>query len=319
MEAVLIFVCFMVLVFFVAAKSAKEQKRAKERIKRLKSDYQPDEFYLSVADGSLIGLNFDSRMILLGTRKAESSYSFSQIVTVEVLENGTTINQTNRGSQMLGAAVGGLMFGGVGAVVGGLSGSSRSNTRTTDIQLKVVIDDRLRPSHLVCFLKSKDKKGLKVDDSELKAAQEAVSRFHAHLLAAMRQDYPKKQEPAQLDDLQKIWEMKQQGILTEQEFAQQKELLLGRAGGISQVHPPSQPAESQTYTVVLKDKGGMMPVSLLKELKELLPELSRKEINQMALSTPSVVVSRVSRKRAESVTRAIERTGATADCSPDMP
>jgi hypothetical protein len=36
-------------------------------------------------------------------------YTFSQISSVEVVENGVTVTQTNRGSQLFGVAVGALL------------------------------------------------------------------------------------------------------------------------------------------------------------------------------------------------------------------
>ena len=95
-----------------------------------------DDFELwSNVDFSYISIDFGEEKITLGKAANdsirhddyESSYKFAQIAQVELISNEAVITSTNRGSQLLGAAVGGVAFGGLGAVVGGLSGSSRSS------------------------------------------------------------------------------------------------------------------------------------------------------------------------------------------------
>jgi hypothetical protein len=66
---------------------------------------------------------------------------FDELVSIEVVSNGRTITKTNRGSQVLGAAVGGLALGGVGAIIGGLSGSTRADEKTTSVVLRLITKD----------------------------------------------------------------------------------------------------------------------------------------------------------------------------------
>ena len=63
------------------------------------------------------------------------------------------------------------------------------------------------------------------------ARREKADRFHAHVLNAMRQ--AKKQASSgpptsSASELRTLWEMKQAGALTEEEFVQQKSHLLGK-------------------------------------------------------------------------------------------
>ena len=50
------------------------------------------------------------------------SYSLKDLLQVEIIEDNVTITKTSRTSQVGGAIVGGMLAGGVGAVIGGLSG-----------------------------------------------------------------------------------------------------------------------------------------------------------------------------------------------------
>lgn len=48
--------------------------------------------------------------------------TYRDILSSEIFENGVTITKTARGNQLGGALIGGLALGGVGAIIGGLSG-----------------------------------------------------------------------------------------------------------------------------------------------------------------------------------------------------
>ena len=93
--------------------SAKAQ-RTKAVLARVDAVYQLDEKFVSPVDHCVIGLNFSEEFILLGDGHREAKYPFSSIVAVEVRKNGTTITNTNRGSQLTGALVGGALFGATG-------------------------------------------------------------------------------------------------------------------------------------------------------------------------------------------------------------
>jgi hypothetical protein len=243
--AAIVFVVLVLAAFLIAARN---RRLARETVERVQSKYKIDEIYLSPMDRSLVGMDFDGHRVIMGAGNYDAAYDFAQIASVEVVENGTTVTQTNRGSQLLGAAVGGLAFGAVGAVVGGLSGSSRSRGRLRGISLKVTVDDRLRPVHSICFLHASDEKGLDPDGLEARQARESVDRVHAHILNAMRQAQAKTNiAPATFaaDELQKLWDMKQAGILTEDEFAQQKARLLGQPGQ-SRVRQLGRPPSSNS-------------------------------------------------------------------------
>jgi hypothetical protein len=226
-------ILFVFVLIFAIVRANKNRNLAAAAMQRLQSKYKIDEIYASSEDWSFVGIGFDEHKIILGSGNYEAAYDFAQIASIEVIENGTTVTQTNRGSQLLGAAVGGLAFGAVGAVVGGLSGSSRSRGRIRAISLKVTVDDRLRPVHKICFLACSDEKGLDPDDLIARQARERVDRVHAHIFNAMRQVQARPRivpVASVADQLQKLWDMMQAGILTEGEFAQQKARLLGQSG-----------------------------------------------------------------------------------------
>lgn len=219
-----------ILVVAVGSAVIKRDK-AKALSERLKTEFRLDEVHVSADDFTLIGLNLSDRQILLGSGEQRQSYRFSDISSVGVVQNDATLAETHRGSQILGATVGGMAFGGVGALIGGLSGSSRSRTRIRRMSLKVTIDDSTCPVYMICFFSWPTKDGLDPDHRLCQSARSAMERFHAHLLNAIRATSKTPDPGTQVyvaEELQRLWNLKEAGILSENEFLAQKARLLNR-------------------------------------------------------------------------------------------
>lgn len=66
------------------------------------------------------------------------------IVKCELIKNSQTVFTTNRGSQVMGALVGGALLGPVGAVIGGTTGSKTGTTKNDTYQIRIyynTVDD----------------------------------------------------------------------------------------------------------------------------------------------------------------------------------
>jgi hypothetical protein len=198
---------------------------------RLKSRYSGCDIFVSRVDFSLIVLDFANKRVALGKGKLETVYSFDQIATVQVVESGNTLTQTNRGSQVLGTLVGGAALGGIGALLGGLTGSSISSTRLRHLSLDIIVDDDRNPRHSITFFKTSAKKGIDPNGLVARPLMKKIQTFHAQLLVAMRRaaSLPPPLPPTQSSmlELDKLWELKIKGALSDEEFQQQKNRLLG--------------------------------------------------------------------------------------------
>ena len=64
------------------------------------------------------------------------TYDYKDILESEIMEDGKTITNTSRSSQLGGAIIGGVLAGGTGAVIGGLSGKKSSEQEITGIRFK---------------------------------------------------------------------------------------------------------------------------------------------------------------------------------------
>lgn len=158
------------------------------------------------------------------------NYTYEDILEVEVLVDGETITKTSRGSQLGGALLGGVLAGGVGAVIGGLSGSTTSQEKVGSIQLKITVNDIKNPVILLKIFNTStpwDK-----NDEELKQYSETAMEWQGLFSVIIKNGDKKVEAKAETentsDEIRKLHELLKDGILTEEEFNNQKHKLLMR-------------------------------------------------------------------------------------------
>lgn len=198
-------VAFVILC--VAAVIMGEKRRAEGRRKaeateatvRTRRDFAPSDVYLSVQDQSGIAIDLENNKLMILRARAQHIIGFKQLISVELVEDNVSLVKTSRGSQLAGVIVGGVLAGGVGAVIGGLSGSKRSSETVRKISLQIVTDDFNKPNHEVTFLDwllnfdpslkvdlANSGKGLSKDDPLYKEALEKANLWHSRLTTIMK-------------------------------------------------------------------------------------------------------------------------------------
>jgi hypothetical protein len=164
-------------------------------------------------------------------------FSYSDIISSEIFENGTSITKTSRTSQVGGAVVGGLVLGGVGAMIGGLSGKQKTTDQINRIDLRLTVNDTHAPVHDVAFLNIPVSRTGFLYESASKAAR----GWHGYLDVLVRRTeseanrvqtrdrQPPAESPRMLvaDEIKKLADLVKSGALTVDEFKQQKAKLIG--------------------------------------------------------------------------------------------
>jgi len=97
--------------------------------------------------------------------------NYNDILSSELFIDNDTITKTSRMSQAGGTLVGAALLGGVGAVIGGLSGKKTSSDVVKRIDLRLVINDMSNPMYDINFLNMETKKNSLIYNASLNKAR----------------------------------------------------------------------------------------------------------------------------------------------------
>lgn len=157
---------------------------------------------------------------------------YSDILSIAIVQDDISILETNRTSQLGGALVGGILLGGVGAAVGALSGKKQSSTgKVKKLELVIKLNDTSNPIFTISKLHSETF----MNNQNYIVPKKELDYWHAVFEAIIKQadmeyqnlNHASSREALSVsDELKKLAELKESGILTEDEFIQQKQKLL---------------------------------------------------------------------------------------------
>lgn len=170
---------------------------------------------------------------------------FDQIISVEILEDNTLLSSKSTTRTVGGALLGGALAGGAGMVVGGLSGDSAQKKKVSKVSVKIKIRDYSTPSLLIpCFdaqktigheIKTTDSLYGHIYRDELQNAQKIADYVSVIIDEVDRQEKQSQsaqpissQKSSVADELTKLASLKEQGILTDEEFQAQKAIILNQ-------------------------------------------------------------------------------------------
>lgn len=149
-----------------------------------------DEFHTSQQFGKLLKIDEAAKMIeiplealnqsrairqALQKGKVTDTYiKFSDLVGVDLIENGSLVTSGGLGSALTGAA----MFGNTGMIVGGLVGKKKISDVCESLQIKLTVNDLNNPAIFIDVVRSRiAKKSLKYQ-TDFELAQKIVSALN---------------------------------------------------------------------------------------------------------------------------------------------
>ncbi len=148
-------------------------------------------------------------------------YSYDNIINFELMED----NKSIAGGGIGRAIVGGALFGGVGAIVGGVTGRRITDT-CNSLKLKITLNDMAIPAVYVDFINSATKKDSPTYKAAFAAAQECLSTFQ--LICSKREGKGGEiAEPSPASEVRQYKALLDEGIITQEEFNRKKKELLG--------------------------------------------------------------------------------------------
>lgn len=162
--------------------------------------------------------------------------TYRDVLSSEVFVDGETVTKTARGSQLGGALIGGIALGGVGAIIGGLSGRTGSSEKVKRVDLRITVNDTKNSLHDVNFMGIEGKK----DGIIYKSAMDQARHWHGLIAVLINmadsEDVLKEGVKSSIrenggtsslaDELSKLSDLRDRGVLSDKEFSIQKQKLL---------------------------------------------------------------------------------------------
>ena len=154
-------------------------------------------------------------------------FSYDDILDAELIENGENVITGGLGS----AVVGGMLFGSIGAMVGGTTGTKKIKKEIRDLQIKIKTKNLVYPEVTIPVISSG-----KVDPSNpVYGAYLKIAEKYLSVIALMRESERKNNENhesnnvigSQADELLKFKNLLDMGAVTQEEFDAKKKQLLG--------------------------------------------------------------------------------------------
>lgn len=246
-----IFIVFLILVIAIGAGTiiSTNKNRELEQVKvdkriQIQNDLREKDFYISrnfLSDETGNGLYYDDeskKFAIINVSNEYSktnpfSYSYKfidskDILESEILKDDVSVTKTSRGGQLGGAIIGGVLAGGVGAIIGGVTSTKSTTEKIKKLTLRITINNTSNPIQDVVFANFYNPQD--GASSKIKEIISQIDNFHKLISVLIKQnDKEQVNEPilnSTADELKKLAQLKNDGILSEEEFNQQKQKLL---------------------------------------------------------------------------------------------
>jgi len=223
--------------------STEKEKERKEQRKKINNQLSNLENFKTtkrlVGPWGLIAIDDINEQIAIKESKGNiRKYPYSEIIGCEIIENGET---TYRKSSIIGRAIiGGVIAGGAGAIIGGLSGKLKKDKEIKNLDFKITFKDTNRPNFTIKFFdaweeSARTKKSIKINDAvygpilEKSLIKLKNWKDILEIIIDNQDNLNKKSKETEIsisDELLKLNDLKEKGIITQDEFEKQKKKIL---------------------------------------------------------------------------------------------
>ena len=233
----------LVLIFWSIEKEKREKRKNKiDKANDQYKDFNPTVNLTNYSNQYTISIDKEKEKILIiqaddSEEKANTFLlDYEDIISVQLMEDKNLIYSKSTLRTIGGGLVGGLVAGGAGAIIGGLSGSSNEKKMVSNISIKLLIRNLEDPSiELICY----KGEGINANGPLGKPIIEEALQVIDHIKVII--DYVDKKEKVNqiskqspepfhslAEELEKLHQLKERGILSEEEYRIQKEKILNK-------------------------------------------------------------------------------------------
>lgn len=229
-----IIIAILLGIFAVIKRGEEEEESEKtleERLQELE-DFTATEKIMGWDYDYLFAIDAIHRKLVLLEIGYERLISYDDVMAVELIIDDKTYQSRSLGRTLGGSIIGGLLGGGAGAIVGGLSGNQEINKKIDKIVVNIKVRDIKQPAiNIVCYDSQNNHSSVK---RYLEQATRITDMMNVIIdeLNSKSQSLVDNNAQAEnnhlslAEELSKLAELRDKGILTEEEFETQKKKML---------------------------------------------------------------------------------------------
>lgn len=158
-----------------------------------------------------------------GKKKNPKVYDYTDILEFELLEDGDSITKGG----LSRAITGGVLLGGVGAVVGGVTGKKKTKSVVNSLKIKITLNDINNPTIYIPIINSKIKTSSFIYKTSYSFAQEILSTLSVISENSDIDENVNNSSYSAADEILKFKNLLDNGVITDDEFNIKKKELLG--------------------------------------------------------------------------------------------
>ena len=167
-----------------------------------------------------ISLDDDNRLFEIGS----DIFKYDNLLRYELLEDGHSVTKGGLGR----AVTGGLLFGGVGAIVGGVTGKRKTSDVCNSMSLRVSLKNAHVDTIYIPFISVEIKKQSAIYRVAQAEAQQTITALDMIIDSCKSEpDHTYGKTFSAADEILKYKSLLEQGVITQQEFDAKKKELLG--------------------------------------------------------------------------------------------
>lgn len=175
--------------------------------------------------GNLFEMSDGAQMIRIAKDKRDQSpdyFLFSELIDYELIEDGQAITKGGLGS----AVVGGLLLGGTGAIVGGITGGKKTKQEIKEMYIKISLKNNYFPQRRIKLITYKVMK----NDNDYKNAKQNADKIMSLLKLVDQKNGGNTSNEGNAvsgaDEILKYKNLLDMGAITQEEFDKKKKQLL---------------------------------------------------------------------------------------------
>ncbi|MFA9458810.1 SHOCT domain-containing protein [Halalkalibacter sp. AB-rgal2] len=195
---------------------------------KIKNEIELSNFSPTKSIGSFMEFDDNNKKWLalssfLGKRNKSTVYNYSDIIDFELLEDGESVAQGGLGK----ALIGGALFGGTGAIVGGITGKRKNTNVCNSLKLKITVNDFHSPTVYVNFIESSTKRNGFIFKNIYDSAQECLSTLQLICDGQKNDNHQNEHKTSDADELIKFKQLLDAGAISQEEYDIKKSEILG--------------------------------------------------------------------------------------------